>query len=186
MWNTLNHPWKLRATNSMSGNRGKHSMDWRRTAIHVDDPLTIGEIDTVMRFYLSECRMLLGSMKSSIYLVCRYWRLGHCFVEAATEHYFEDAFARVGMTSCKSVVTPGVNDVVSNFLLEEARQSLKETINMENNEKREWKEKGKKWRKDMKQKEENENTWKKIFKNKRKIKQHWKIETKKNKKWKTR
>ena len=83
-----------------------------------------------MRFYdslkqcLSECRMLLGSMKSSIYLGCRYWRLGHCFVEAATEHYFEDAFARVGMTSCKSVVTPGVNDVASNFLLEEARLSF--------------------------------------------------------------
>ena len=45
-------------------------------------------------------------------------------MEAATEHYFEDAFARVGMTSCKSVVTPGVNDVVSNFLLEEARLSF--------------------------------------------------------------
>ena len=29
-------------------------------------------------------------------------------MEAATEHYFEDAFARVGMTNCKSVVTPGV------------------------------------------------------------------------------
>ena len=45
-------------------------------------------------------------------------------MEAATEHYFEDAFARVGMTSCKSVVTPGVNDVASNFLLEEARLSF--------------------------------------------------------------
>ena len=67
--------------------------------------------------------MLLGSMKSSIYLGCRYWRLGHCFVEAATEHYFEDAFA-VGMTSCKSVVTPGVNDVASNFLREKARLSF--------------------------------------------------------------
>ena len=64
--------------------------------------------------------MLLGSMKSSIYLGCRYWRQGHCFVEAATEHYFEDAFARVGMTSCKSVVTPGVNDVASNFLTGES------------------------------------------------------------------
>ena len=70
-------------------------MDWRRTTIHVDDPLTIGEIDTVMRFYDSLKQWLLvrvqdvvGSMKSSI--------------------YFEDAFARVGMTSCKSVVTPGV------------------------------------------------------------------------------
>ena len=63
-------------------------------------------------------------MKSSIHLCCRYWRLGHCYVEAATEHYFEDAFARVGMTSCKSVVTPGVNDVASNFLLEEARLSF--------------------------------------------------------------
>ena len=39
-------------------------------------------------------------------------------MEAATEHYFEDAIARVGMTSCKSVVTPGVNDVASNFLRE--------------------------------------------------------------------
>ena len=29
-------------------------------------------------------------------------------MEAATEHHFEDAFARVGMTNCKSVVTPGV------------------------------------------------------------------------------
>ena len=47
-------------------------------------------------------------MKSSIYLEGRYWRLGHCYVEAATEHDFEDAFARVGMTNCKSVVTPGV------------------------------------------------------------------------------
>ena len=45
-------------------------------------------------------------------------------MEAATEHYFEDAFARVGMTSGKSVVTPGVNDVASNFLLEEARLSF--------------------------------------------------------------
>ena len=86
-----------------------------RTAIHVDDPLTIGEVDTVMRFYDSLKQWLLvrvqdvvGSMKSSIYLGCRYWRLGHCYVEAATEHYFEDAFARVGMTNCKSVVTPGV------------------------------------------------------------------------------
>ena len=63
-----------------------------RTAIHVDDPLTIGEVDTVMRFYDSLKQWLLvrvqdvvGSMKSSIYLVCRYWRLGHCYVEAATE-----------------------------------------------------------------------------------------------------
>ena len=86
-----------------------------RTAIHVDDPLTIGEVDTVMRFYDSLKQWLLvrvqdvvGSMKSSIHLGCRYWRLGHCFVEAATEHYYEDALARVGMTSCKSVVTPGV------------------------------------------------------------------------------
>ena len=86
-----------------------------RTAIHVDDPLTIGEVDIVMRFYDSLKQWLLvrvqdvvGSMKSSIYLGCRYWRLGHCYVEAATEHYFEDAFARVGMTNCKSVVTPGV------------------------------------------------------------------------------
>ena len=86
-----------------------------RTAIHVDDPLTIGEVDTVMRFYDSFKQWLLVrvqdvvvSMKSSIYVVCRYWRLGHCYVEAATEHYFEDAFARVGMTNCKSVVTPGV------------------------------------------------------------------------------
>ena len=29
-------------------------------------------------------------------------------MEAATEFYHEDALARVGMTSCKSVVTPGV------------------------------------------------------------------------------
>ena len=86
-----------------------------RTAIHVDEPLIVGEIDTVMRFYDSLKQWLLvrvqdvvGSMKSSIYLGCRYWRLGHCFVEAATEHYHEDALARVGMTSCKSVVTPGV------------------------------------------------------------------------------
>ena len=86
-----------------------------RTAIHVDDPLTVGEVDTVMRFYDSLKQWLLvrvqdvvGSMKSSIYLGCRYWRLGHCFVEAATEHYYEDAIARVGMTNCKSVVTPGV------------------------------------------------------------------------------
>ena len=86
-----------------------------RTAIHVDDPLTIGEVDTVMRFYDSLKQWLLvrvqdvvGSMKSSRYLVCRYWRLGHCYVEAATQRYFEDAFARVGMTNCKSVVTPGV------------------------------------------------------------------------------
>ena len=63
-------------------------------------------------------------MKSSIYLCCRYWRLGHCFVKTATEHYYEDAFARVGMTSCKSVVTPGVNDVASNFLREKARLSF--------------------------------------------------------------
>ena len=67
-----------------------------RTAMHVDDPLTIGEIDTVMRFYDSLKQWLLvrvqdvvGSMKSSIYLGGRYWRLGHCYVEAATEHYFE-------------------------------------------------------------------------------------------------
>ena len=86
-----------------------------RAAIHVDDPLTIGEVDTVMRFYDSLKQWLLvrvqdvvGSMKSSFFLGCRYWRLGHCYVEAATEHYFEDAFARVGMTNCKSVVTPGV------------------------------------------------------------------------------
>ena len=45
-------------------------------------------------------------------------------MEAATEHYFEDAFARVGMTSCKSVVTPGVNDVASNFSREKARLSF--------------------------------------------------------------
>ena len=32
-------------------------------------------------------------------------------MEAATEHYFEDAFARVGMTNCKSVVTPGIKRV---------------------------------------------------------------------------
>ena len=86
-----------------------------RTAIHADHPLTIGEVDTVKRFYNSLKQWLLvrvqddvGSMKSSIYLGCRCWRLGHCCVEAATEHYFKDAFARVGMTNCKSVVTPGV------------------------------------------------------------------------------
>ena len=32
------------------------------------------------------------------------------------------------MTSCKSVVTPGVNDVVSNFLLEEARLSFEGSL----------------------------------------------------------
>ena len=92
-----------------------HSETDLRKAIHVDDPLTIGEVDTVIRFYDSLKQWLLvrvqdvvGSMKSSICLGCRYWRLGHCNVEAATEHYFEDAFARVGMTNCKSVVTPGV------------------------------------------------------------------------------
>ena len=99
-----------------------------RTAIHVDDPLTIGEIDTVMRFYDSLKQWLLvrvqdvvGSMKSSIYLGCRYWRLGHCYVEAATEHYFEDAFARIGMTNCKSVVTPGVKRVAPAPDSQEAR-----------------------------------------------------------------
>ena len=67
-----------------------------RTAIHFDDPLTIGGVDTVMRFYdslkqwlLLQVQDVVVSMKSSIYLVCRYWRLGHCHVEAATEHYFE-------------------------------------------------------------------------------------------------
>ena len=86
-----------------------------RIVIHVDDPLTIGETDTVMRFYdslkqwlLARVQDVVASMKSSIYLGCRYWRLGHCYVEVAPEHYFEDAMARVGMTNCKSVVTPGV------------------------------------------------------------------------------
>ena len=70
-----------------------------RTAIHVDDPLTLEEVDIVMRFYDSLKQWLLvrvqdvvGTMKSSIYLGCRYWRLGHCYVEAATEHYFEDSY----------------------------------------------------------------------------------------------
>ena len=77
-----------------------------RTAIHVDDPLTIGEVDTVMRFYDSLKQWLLVRVQDV--LGCWYWRLGHCHVEAATEHYFEDAIAHVGMTNCKSVVTPGV------------------------------------------------------------------------------
>ena len=46
-------------------------------------------------------------MKSSIYLGCRYWRPGHCYVEAATENNFEDAIARVGVTNCKLVVVKG-------------------------------------------------------------------------------
>ena len=45
-------------------------------------------------------------------------------MEAATEHYYEDALARFGMTRCKSVLTPGVNGVASNFLLEDARLSF--------------------------------------------------------------
>ena len=51
-----------------------------RTSIHVDDPLTVGEVDTVMRFYDSLKQWLLvrvqdalGSMKSSIYLGCQYY-----------------------------------------------------------------------------------------------------------------
>ena len=54
-----------------------------RTAIHVDDPLTIGEIDTVMRFYDSLKQWLLvrvqdvvGSMKSSIYLGVQVLAMG--------------------------------------------------------------------------------------------------------------
>ena len=80
--------------------------------------------DSLKQWLLVRVQDVVGSMKSSIYLGCRYWRLGHCYVEAATEHYYEDALARVGMTSCKSVVTPGVNDVASNFLPEEARLSF--------------------------------------------------------------
>ena len=87
-----------------------------RTAIHVDDLLTIGEVDTVMRFYDSLKQWLLVRVQDvvgSMIKVAYTWgagtlRLGHCYVEAATEHYFEDACARVGMTNCKSVVTPGV------------------------------------------------------------------------------
>ena len=61
-----------------------HSETDLRTAIHVDDPLTIGEVDTVMRFYDSLKQWLLvrvqdvvGSMKSSKNLlrgcVCTRW-----------------------------------------------------------------------------------------------------------------
>ena len=64
--------------------------------------------DSLKQWLLVRVQDVVGSMKSSIYLGCRYWRLGHCNVEAATEHYFEDAIARVGMTNCKSFVTPGV------------------------------------------------------------------------------
>ena len=42
-------------------------------------------------------------------------------MEAATEHYFEDAFARVGMTNCKPVVTPGVKRVAPAPDSQEAR-----------------------------------------------------------------
>ena len=77
--------------------------------------------DSLKQWLLVRVQDVVGSMKSSIYLGCKYWRLGHCYVEAATEHYFEDAFARVGMTNCKSVVTPGVKRVAPAPDSQEAR-----------------------------------------------------------------
>ena len=64
--------------------------------------------DSLKQWLVVRVQDVVGSMKSSIYLGCRYWRSGHCYVEAATEHYFEDTLARVGMTNCKFVVTCGV------------------------------------------------------------------------------